>query len=79
MTQEPRARRRILSVGLGWFMLPLQRGRPFQVIWHDGGTGGFRSVAGFVVETRTAVVVLTNSSRSVHTMGQEILREVVTA
>jgi D-alanyl-D-alanine-carboxypeptidase/D-alanyl-D-alanine-endopeptidase len=79
MTHEPRARRRILSVGLGWFMLPLQRGRPHQVIWHDGGTGGFRSVAGFVAETRTAVVVLSNSSRSVHTIGQEILREVVNA
>lgn len=79
MTQEPRVRRRILSIGLGWFMLPLQRGRPLQVIWHDGGTGGFRSVAGFVAETGTAVVVLSNSSRSVHTIGQEILREVINA
>ena len=45
-------------MGLGWMMLPApgQPGGP--VVWHDGGTGGFRSVAGFVEETETAVVVL---------------------
>jgi D-alanyl-D-alanine-carboxypeptidase/D-alanyl-D-alanine-endopeptidase len=77
MTHEPRMRKRVLSVGLGWFMLPVQRGQPHKAIWHDGGTGGFRSVAGFVKETRTSVVVLSNSSRPVDTIGLKVLREVL--
>jgi serine-type D-Ala-D-Ala carboxypeptidase/endopeptidase len=53
MTHEPRARFGAFEVGLGWLMLPV-RGRPFNVLWHDGGTGGFRSVAGFVSEIDAA-------------------------
>ena len=40
---------------------PHAEGQRFPAIWHDGGTGGFRSVAGFVKETETAVIVLSNS------------------
>jgi serine-type D-Ala-D-Ala carboxypeptidase/endopeptidase len=76
-THEPRARKRILTVGLGWFIVPVERGKPFKAIWHDGGTGGFRSVAGFVKETSTAVVVLSNSSRPVDGIGLKIVRELV--
>jgi serine-type D-Ala-D-Ala carboxypeptidase/endopeptidase len=79
MTHEPRARRRVVTVGLGWFIVPVERGKPFKAIWHDGGTGGFRSVAGFVKETRTAVVVLSNSSRPVDRIGLQIVREVISA
>jgi D-alanyl-D-alanine-carboxypeptidase/D-alanyl-D-alanine-endopeptidase len=79
MTHEPRARKRVLSVGLGWFMVPVQRGQPHTAIWHYGGTGGFRSVAGFVKEPRTAVVVLSNSSRPVDSVGLNVLREVLYA
>ena len=77
LTHEVRARKRGLSVGLGWLMLPVERGRPHIVIWHDGGTGGFRSVAGFVKETSTAVVVLSSSSRAVDRIGLKILRELL--
>jgi hypothetical protein len=42
---------------------PAVEGQPGPVLWHDGGTGGFRSVAGFVAESATRVVVLSNSSR----------------
>jgi D-alanyl-D-alanine-carboxypeptidase/D-alanyl-D-alanine-endopeptidase len=31
------------------------------IVWHNGGTGGYRSWAGFVASRRMAVVVLTNS------------------
>jgi hypothetical protein len=41
-------------------ILPVE-GQPGPVLWHDGGTGGFRSVAGFVAESATRV--LSNSSR----------------
>jgi serine-type D-Ala-D-Ala carboxypeptidase/endopeptidase len=74
MTHEPRARKRVLSVGLGWFIVPVEPRKAFKAVWHDGGTGGFRSIAGFVKETGTAVVVLSNCSRSVDTIGLEVLR-----
>jgi CubicO group peptidase (beta-lactamase class C family) len=43
--------------------------------WHDGGTGGFRSFAGFVPSRRRAVVVLTNSSRFVDLIALRLLRD----
>ena len=79
MTHEPRMRKRAFSVGLGWFIHRVQRGQPHKAIWHDGGTGGFRSVAGFVKEAGTAVVVLSNSSRAVDSIGLKVLREVLYA
>jgi CubicO group peptidase (beta-lactamase class C family) len=74
-THEPRARRGALEVGLGWLLLPI-RDLAFKVRWHDGGTGGFRSVAGFVPELDTGVVVLASSSRPVDNLGLEILRAI---
>jgi CubicO group peptidase (beta-lactamase class C family) len=72
-THEPRARRGSLSVGLGWFML-LVPGQPSIVVWHDGGTGGYRSVAGFVEASQTRVVVLASSARNVDRIGLEIVK-----
>jgi CubicO group peptidase (beta-lactamase class C family) len=57
---------------LGWMPLRL---RGASALYHDGGTGGFRSFAGFVRETETAVVVLTNSARWVNRIGSRILAE----
>ena len=56
-------------------MLPVP-GQPGPVVWHDGGTGGFRSVAGFVEETETAVVVLSSSARNVDRIGLDILEAI---
>jgi serine-type D-Ala-D-Ala carboxypeptidase/endopeptidase len=70
-THEPRARAWGDSIGFGWFRRPL-KDKGHNALWHDGGTGGFRSIAGFVPETRTAVVVLANSARSVDRLGIEI-------
>jgi D-alanyl-D-alanine-carboxypeptidase/D-alanyl-D-alanine-endopeptidase len=72
LTQQPRARRGRASIGLGWIILPL-RGRPHTVLFHNGGTGGFRSFAGLVRETQVAVVVLSNSARSVDAIGFRLL------
>jgi len=43
------------SMGLGWI---INEGR---YRWHNGGTGGFGSFAGFDPQSRTAVVVLANT------------------
>ena len=53
-------------------------GQPGSVLWHDGGTGGFRSVAGFVAESETSVVVLSSSGRAVDRIGLEILESLPT-
>jgi CubicO group peptidase (beta-lactamase class C family) len=46
-----------MEIGLGWLKRPKKDG---EIIWHNGGTGGYRSFAGFDLKTKTGVVVLTN-------------------
>jgi D-alanyl-D-alanine-carboxypeptidase/D-alanyl-D-alanine-endopeptidase len=67
-----RATRGRLEQGLGWVSLPL-RGDPRRMLWHNGGTGGFRSFLGLVPDTSVGVVVLSNSARSVDAIGFRIL------
>jgi CubicO group peptidase (beta-lactamase class C family) len=64
-----------LKVHLGWIELPLpaRMGGATQ-IWHDGGTGGFRSFVGFVPQHRTAVAVLGNTARPVDPRAFDLLR-----
>jgi serine-type D-Ala-D-Ala carboxypeptidase/endopeptidase len=71
-THGARATRGKLHQGLGWVSLPL-RGDTHRVLWHNGGTGGFRSFLGFVPDTGVGVVVLSNSARSVDAVGFRIL------
>lgn len=48
-----------LTVGLGW----LTRISPApKIVWHNGGTGGYRSWIGFDPAARIGVVVLSNAS-----------------
>jgi serine-type D-Ala-D-Ala carboxypeptidase/endopeptidase len=73
LTHTPRSRGRGgLWIGLGWLRLPL-RGTEHELLFHNGGTGGFRSFAAFVPATHTAVAVLSNSARSVDALGLRIL------
>jgi D-alanyl-D-alanine-carboxypeptidase/D-alanyl-D-alanine-endopeptidase len=49
-------------------------GRPVKpILWHNGGTGGFASFAGFAPERRAAVVVLANSRREPEAAGLRLL------
>lgn len=59
-----------MRVGLGWH---IAKGKNGDVIWHNGGTGGYRTFAGFVKETSTGVVVLTNSSAGADDIGFHLL------
>ncbi len=68
LAQQPRAKiSRSLSVGLGWLILR-RRGRP-PVVWHNGGTWGFRSFAALVPDQELAIVALSNTTRSVDRLG----------
>jgi serine-type D-Ala-D-Ala carboxypeptidase/endopeptidase len=59
-----------MRVGLGW---NITKGKNGDVIWHNGGTGGYMTFAGFVKETGEGVVVLTNSKESVDDIGFHLL------
>ncbi|NNF36456.1 MAG: beta-lactamase family protein [Saprospiraceae bacterium] len=57
-------------VGLGWH---INKGAYGDVIWHNGGTGGYRTFSGFVKETGRGVVVLTNSTTGADDIGMYLL------
>jgi len=59
-----------MKVGLGWH---IRTGAAGETIWHNGGTGGFRSFAGFLEDGSRAVVVLTNSDIGADDIGFHIL------
>ena len=44
------------------------------IIAHDGATGGFRSYLGFVESEDIGVIILTNGTRSVTSLGKNILQ-----
>jgi D-alanyl-D-alanine-carboxypeptidase/D-alanyl-D-alanine-endopeptidase len=64
-----------VAIGLGWTRLPFP-GTQHELLFHNGATGGFRSFAGFVPATHTAVVVLSNSARSVDALGFRTLERI---
>lgn len=59
-----------VEIGLGWFVLS-EHGR--QIVWHGGGTGGYRSFLGFDTSSLTGVVVLSNSAHGVDDLGFHLL------
>lgn len=62
------------AVGLGWQLWTLPYASPpLTMAWHNGGTGGYRSFVGLVRQTRSGVVVLTNSDESVDSLGIRII------
>ena len=62
--QEPRRdMNRNMHIGLAW--MTTRRG----IIWHNGGTGGYRSFLGFDAERRRGVVVLCNTAFDVDDLG----------
>jgi serine-type D-Ala-D-Ala carboxypeptidase/endopeptidase len=75
LSQRPRARAGRMSIGLGWHILQRYRA-PDTIHFHNGGTGGFRSFAGFVRQTQTAVVVLSSSARDVDAIALRMLRTI---
>ncbi len=51
-----------MNIGLGWHILSTDDGA--MIHWHNGGTGGYRTFAGFVQDPPFGAVVLTNSAGS---------------
>ncbi|MBX3715607.1 MAG: beta-lactamase family protein [Burkholderiales bacterium] len=75
LTQQPRGKAWDRNeTGLGWVIRPGGKGR---ILWHNGGTGGFRSFAGLHEATGVGVVVLSNTSTSVDDIGLHVLDDTV--
>ena len=48
-----------LNIALGWHILT-SNGR--ELVWHNGGTGGYRTFIGYDAKARTGIVVLSNAA-----------------
>lgn len=60
-----------LSVGLNWH---IRKTGDQEIVWHNGGTGGYRTWIGFDEKKGLAAVVLTNSTIGADDLGFELLR-----
>jgi len=59
-----------MHIGLGWI---LRQGHEHTIHWHNGGTGGYHSFAGFDKEHKKGVVVLSNSTNDIDDIGFHLL------
>ena len=59
-----------LEVTLAWHILSHNGD---EIIWHNGGTGGYRSWMGLDLKKRIGVVVLSNSANGVDDIGQHLV------
>jgi D-alanyl-D-alanine-carboxypeptidase/D-alanyl-D-alanine-endopeptidase len=76
--QRPRHRLgRGMDVGFGWLIVR-PRGPARAMLWHNGGTNGFRGFVGVIRDAGVAVVVLSNTARSVDRLGLRVVRALAT-
>ena len=59
-----------LDIGLGWHIF---KRFDTEIVWHNGGTGGYHSFIGFDNKKRKGVVVLSNSTASIDDIGLHLL------
>nr|WP_275402544.1 serine hydrolase domain-containing protein [Streptomyces sp. SID13031] len=62
------------QIGMFWLTSSLT-GTDRKMVWHDGGTGGYRSFVGLDLEKKRAVVVLSDVAISVDDFATELLAE----
>ena len=59
-----------MEIALGWH---IQKQHTPEIIWHNGGTGGYRTFIGFDKQNGVGVAVLSNTSNSVDDIGFHLL------
>ncbi|WP_336319941.1 serine hydrolase domain-containing protein [Streptomyces lavendofoliae] len=64
------------AVHPGWISAGSPRGR-YRILFHSGGTGGYRSLVAMAPERRAAVVVLSANARSVDRAGLDLLARII--
>jgi serine-type D-Ala-D-Ala carboxypeptidase/endopeptidase len=63
------------KMGLGWVKIKSEKTNNQEIIWHNGGTGGFRSFLGFNKDNKVGIVILSNSDSSVDKVAIDILNQ----
>jgi CubicO group peptidase (beta-lactamase class C family) len=64
LAQRPRSdMSKKMRIGLAW--ITTDKG----IVWHNGGTGGYRSFLGFTADGRRGVVILANTAADVDDLG----------
>ncbi|HEY1170519.1 MAG TPA: serine hydrolase [Verrucomicrobiae bacterium] len=58
------------KIGLGWHIYTRYGA---EITWHNGGTGGYRSFAGFDKQRQRGVVVLSNTENDIDDIGLHLL------
>jgi CubicO group peptidase (beta-lactamase class C family) len=58
-----------VKVAMGWHILTAHDA---EIVWHNGGTGGYRTWAGYTPANKKCVVVLTNTSQGADDIGQHL-------
>lgn len=64
------------DIGLAWHMNMIN---DVILYWHNGNTGGSSSFIGLIPDSKSAIIVLSNSSISVDDMSTKILNKVITS
>ena len=72
-THEPVSTRLAMQVCAGWMSVLRRAGSDERVLWHNGGTGGYRSWAAFVPGRDVRVVVLATDARPADRLGQDLV------
>jgi CubicO group peptidase (beta-lactamase class C family) len=60
-----------MEIGMNWHIRHIGDQR---IVWHNGGTGGYRTWIGFDKARRIAAVVLTNSNQGADDLGFELVK-----
>ncbi len=60
-----------MRVGLGWFTTKTKTG--MEIVWHSGGTGGYRSIIAMDPKRKVGVVILENSTHGPDDMAMHLL------
>lgn len=60
------------EIGLFWQLSTTKNGQ--QIIWHNGGTGGFSSFCGMIKAKNLAVIMLSNCSETVTQKGMDLIK-----
>ena len=59
-----------MEIGFGWL---IQKKHESEIVWHNGGTGGYHSFIGWDRKTGLGVVVLSNSTNDIDDIGRHLM------
>jgi CubicO group peptidase (beta-lactamase class C family) len=76
MAREPRTDfANGMRIGLAWIAAKSEGGK--DLIWHNGGTGGYRSFIGAIPDAKVGLLVLTNANSNPDPIAMKTLNALV--